>query len=221
MNLTGTLLPAAWHWPALTVFAALLLHAVYSAPWKVLKDPSRLNAWLGSIVFLLMLWMMRAGIEPGLGFHLLGATATTLMFGPQLALVAMSLVVAGAAVAGTIEAASIPINALVMAAVPIAVSLGILRAVERWLPEHFFVYIFGVAFFGGAVAMVATGLAASGVLVAMGAYPFEYLRTDYLPWYLLMSWAEAFTTGAALTLLVVYRPQWVSTFDDARYIVGK
>jgi uncharacterized membrane protein len=221
MNLTGALLPATWHWPALMAFAALLLHAAYSAPWQVLKDPSRLHAWLGSIVFLLMLWMMRAGIEPGLGFHLLGATAMTLMFGPPLALIAMSLVVAGAAAAGTIEAASIPINALLMGAVPIAVSLGILRAVERWLPSHFFVYIFGVAFFGGAIAMVATGLAASGLLVAVGAYPFDYLRTDYLPWYLLMSWAEAFTTGGALTLLVVYRPQWVSTFDDARYIAGK
>jgi uncharacterized membrane protein len=69
--------------------------------------------------------------------------------------------------------------------------------------------------------MSATGLTASGLLIATGAYPFEYLRSDYLPWYLLMSWAEAFSTGAALTLLVVYRPQWVSTFDDARYITGK
>ncbi len=27
--------------------------------------------------------------------------------------------------------------------------------------------------------------------------------------------------GAAITLLVVYRPDWVSTFDDRRYLVGK
>ena len=133
----------------------------------------------------------------------------------------MSAVVAGAALAGTIEPSSIPINALVMGAVPIAVSLGMLRATERWLPSHFFVYIFGVAFFGGALAMAATGLAASGVLMATGAYPFETLSSDYLPWYLLMSWAEAFTTGGTLTLMVVYRPQWVTTFDDARYIAGK
>ena len=25
-------------------------------------------------------------------------------------------------------------------------------------------------------------------------------------------------TGMALTLAVVYRPQWVATFDDARYL---
>ena len=221
MNLTRELLPATWHWLALIVFCALLLRAARGAPWKLLSDSSRLNAWLGSIVLLLVLWMIRAGVQPGLGFHLLGATACTLMFGPSLAFIAMAAVVAGAAAAGSIEPWSVPINALVMGAVPIAVSLGILRAAERWLPSHFFVYIFGAAFFGGALAMLATGLTASGLLVATGAYAFEYLRSDYLPWYLLMSWAEAFTTGAALTLMVVYRPQWVCTFDDARYIIGK
>jgi uncharacterized membrane protein len=37
----------------------------------------------------------------------------------------------------------------------------------------------------------------------------------------LLSWPEAFTTGLMLTLLVVYKPQWVSTFDDERYLNDK
>jgi uncharacterized membrane protein len=49
-------------------------------------------------------------------------------------------------------------------------------------------------------------------------YSFQYLAADYLPWFALMAWAEAFTTGAAITLMVVYRPAWVATFDDARYL---
>lgn len=221
MNLTAALVPAAWHWTALLTFSALLLHAILRAPWRLLQDSARQNAWLGAIVVLCMLWMMRAGIQPGLGFHLLGATVCTLMFGPSLAFVAMAAVTIGAALAGTLDPWSIPINALLMGALPIAVSLGMLRATQRWLPSNFFVYIFGVAFFGGALAMLTTGLAASGLLAASGAYRFETLRADYLPWYLLMSWAEAFITGAALTLMVVYRPRWVATFDDARYIAGK
>jgi uncharacterized membrane protein len=221
MNLDGILIPAAWHWVALLGFAALLAVAMLRAPWRRLADPSRQHAWLGSIVLLSGLWMMRAGIQPGLGFHLLGATVCTLMFGPWLAFVAMTLVVAGAALAGVIDLAGLPITALLMGALPIAVSLGILRASQRWLPSHFFVYIFAVAFFGAAAAMLITGVAASGLLVASGAYALETVRSDYLPWYLLLSWAEAFVSGGAVTLMVVYRPQWVATFDDARYLTGK
>ena len=221
MNLTGNLLPAAWYWLALIALAALLARAIPSAPWERLADPSRLHAWLGTIVGLVVLWTLRAGIRPGLAFHLLGATACTLMFGPKLALLAMSLVVLAAALCGSIEPWSVPLNVLVMGAVPIGVSLGVLRAVERWLPSHLFVYIFAAAFFGAALAMLSTGLTASALLASSGAYPFEYLRSDYLPWFLLMSWAEAFVTGGLITLMVVYRPQWVATFDDDRYLAGK
>ena len=105
-----------------------------------------------------------------------------------------------------------------MGAVPVAVSWGILRAVERWLPAHLFVYLFVAAFFGAAAALLATGLAASTLLGAAGVYSFDYLGAEYIPWLLLMAWAEAFTTGAAITLMVVYRPEWVATFDDARYL---
>jgi uncharacterized membrane protein len=117
--------------------------------------------------------------------------------------------------------ASLPLNIVLMGAVPVAVSWGILRAVERWLPTHLFVYLFVAALFGGAAALLATGLAASALLGAAGVYSFDYLGTEYIPWFLLMGWAEAFTTGAAITLMVVYRPEWVATFDDARYLHGR
>jgi uncharacterized membrane protein len=42
--------------------------------------------------------------------------------------------------------------------------------------------------------------------------------TPCLPFYFLMDWAEAFATGMMVTLMVVYRPEWVATFDDARYL---
>jgi uncharacterized membrane protein len=36
-----------------------------------------------------------------------------------------------------------------------------------------------------------------------------------------MGWSEAVLTGMLATLLVVYKPEWVATFDDARYIRNK
>ncbi len=218
MDLTADLLGPVWYWAALPVLGILLLHAAWRAQWRWLSDSARLNLFLGTVVALVVLWCIRAGIHPGLGFHLLGATACTLMFGPRLALIAMTLVMLGAAAAGTLQWWSLPLNVLLMGAVPVAVSAAILHAVERWLPANLFVYIFAAAFFGAAAAMIATGLAASLLLGAAGIYPFEYLAAEYAPWFLLMAWAEAFTTGAAITLMVVYRPDWVATFDDTRYL---
>lgn len=47
------------------------------------------------------------------------------------------------------------------------------------------------------------------------------LSTTYLPFYLLMAWSEALTTGVIITLMVVYRPPWVATFDDKAYIENR
>src|SRR5512145_268706 len=127
MHLTDDLLPAAWYWFGLLALAVLLLRAARNAPWRRLAEPSLLNAWLGAIVALALLWTIRAGIQPGLAFHLLGGTVCTLMFGPHLALVALSLVAVAAACTGSMEPWSLPLNILLMGGVPIAVSLSVLR----------------------------------------------------------------------------------------------
>ncbi|HTS55736.1 MAG TPA: energy-coupling factor ABC transporter permease [Burkholderiales bacterium] len=218
MNLTAGLLPAPWYWVAHLTLLGVLIHVAVGAPWRQLADPTRLNVWLGSIVILAVLWSIRAGVRPGLGFHLLGATACTLLFGPRLAVAAMVLVVASQVAAGTISLYSASANALGMGVVPVAVSQAILRLVERRLPPNLFVYIFAAAFFGAALTMLATGALASLLLGAAGAYTFEYLLSEYLPWFVLLAWAEAFTTGAVITLVVIYRPSWIATFDDRRYL---
>jgi uncharacterized membrane protein len=55
----------------------------------------QLNVWLGTVVLLILVWSMKAGVKPGLNMHLLGATIFTLMFGRQLAVIGFSLVLAG------------------------------------------------------------------------------------------------------------------------------
>ena len=59
------------------------------------------------------------------------------------------------------------------------------------------------------------------LLAQAGAYPFDYLMQNYLPYFLLMAWSEAVTTGMIMTILVAYKPHWVATFDDTQYIDGK
>jgi uncharacterized membrane protein len=42
-----------------------------------------------------------------------------------------------------------------------------------------------------------------------------------MPSGILILFPEAFATGACMTLAVVYRPAWVVSFDDRRYLHGR
>jgi uncharacterized membrane protein len=105
--------------------------------------------------------------------------------------------------------------------VPVSIAWGILRAVERWLPAHFFVYIFVATFFGAALNTVLTGLVATLLLGVTEVYPMDMLFGDFFLSYVLLAFAEAWLTGAAVTLMVVYYPDWVGTFDDRHYLWKK
>ena len=194
---------------------------VLTAPWRRLLDGHQFNALLGAAVILTLLWSLNAGVHPGLNLHLVGAMATSLIFGPQLALVVLALALAGITFNGSTEWAAYPLNLLVMAIVPLAVSTLYFRIVERWLPKHFFVYIFVNAFIGAALVVLVQGVVASLMLVAAGAYPADLLLSEYLPFFLLLGFSEAWLTGMALTVLVIYRPEWVATFDDRSYLLNK
>jgi uncharacterized membrane protein len=79
------------------------------------------------------------------------------------------------------------------------------------------VYFFVVAFFGSGLAMAGSGLVASVALV-LGAGQPNALFDEYLPYLLYLAFGEATVTGMLMTLIVVYRPSWVATFDDKRYL---
>jgi uncharacterized membrane protein len=105
--------------------------------------------------------------------------------------------------------------------VPVWLAFALFWAADRLLPNHLFVYIFVDAFLGAALTVTGAGVSASILLWLAGAYPADYLAGEYLPPYLLLAFSEAWLSGMAITLMVVYRPEWVATFDDSRYILNK
>ncbi|NWG87545.1 MAG: energy-coupling factor ABC transporter permease [Hydrogenophilaceae bacterium] len=220
MNLISPHIPALWSW-LLWPLTGLLFYGIWrQAHWRMLSDRDNLNVFAGACVAVLGLWLIKAGIRPGLNFHLLGATALTLMFRPWFALLALALILAAVTLMNG-EYAAYPANLLIMAVLPVTVSWGIYRLVDRKLPNHLFIYVFLNGFFGSALAVSLVGLASTGFVALAGAYPLDYLLDNYLPFYLLMAWSEAFATGMLITILVVYKPEWVATFDDRRYLHGK
>lgn len=220
MNLVSENIPTQWL--ALTWLLAAVLGLVLArrAQWRMLADSANLRVFLAAAVAVLALWLIETGIQPGLSFHLLGATALTLMFRPLFALFALALVTAAIALWEG-EYAAFAANWLLMGAVPVGVTWLIFHLVDGKLPNHLFIYLFLNAFFGAAVAIMAVGVASTGFIAVLGAYPLAYLLDEYLPYYLLMAWSEAFVTGMLVTMMVIYKPQWVSTFDDRRYLSDK
>lgn len=205
----------------LVLAVAVIAATVRRAPWRRLQDSSQLNLLLGFAVGLTLVWSLKAGVKPGLTLHMLGAMAATLTLGPWLAVVALALALSGITLNGTVEWSAWPINFILMVAWPVLVAFVILRCIERWLPAHFFIFIFVISFAGAAVTVALQGVVASAALVLAGAYSAEFLLSDYLPFFLLLGFAEAWISGALVTLLVVYRPEWVVMFDDHRYLANK
>ncbi|MBP5988319.1 MAG: energy-coupling factor ABC transporter permease [Azonexus sp.] len=221
MNLTDNLLGDGWYWAAWAVWVPLFARSVLRSPWRRLADSTQMNVWLGLVVVLTLVWSLKAGVKPGLDLHLLGATLFTLSFGPHLAFVGLSLVTAGITLNGAAGQFSFAANALMMAGVSVALSQIYYRISAAILPRHFFVYIFVNGFFCAALTIISFGFFATALLALSGAYAWDYLMSEYFPYFLLLGFSEAWLSGMVVTLFVVYRPGWVGTFEDSRYLAGK
>jgi ABC-type Co2+ transport system permease subunit len=76
---------------------------------------------------------------------------------------------------------------------------------------------FGAAFFGGAAAMWAACIAAA---LLLSAYMPADLPADapVMAVLLMLGFAEAMLTGMLATMMAVYKPRWIGTFSDERYL---
>lgn len=218
MHIPESLLPLVWSSWAQALLGVIGLWALWTAPWARLRDGAQATVWIVACLSLLLLWNLRPVPALSMNFHLLGATAFTLMFGPRLAILGLSIVIGTLCATDALAPEAFAVNVLMLVIVPVGVSQAVLFAAERYLPPNLFVYLFVTAFFGAALAMGAGGVGAAGLIVALGAPQAAWMAEQFLPYCLLLAFAEATLTGMVITLFVVYRPQWVGTFDDARYL---
>ncbi len=206
---------------AWAVWIPIFAQSVLRADWRRLQDSEHLNVWLGMVVFLTLVWSMKAGVRPGLTFHLLGANLFALVFGPRLAFIGLSFVTLGVTVNGAAGAFSYPLNALLLGGGGVLISHYLSGFLLRKLPCNFFIYIFVNGFMVAGVSVMGVGLMSTILFGLAGTYPWEYLITEYSPYFILLAFSEAWLSGMMITLLVVYRPQWVVSYDDSRYLSDK
>lgn len=218
MEVTANLLPTALlaaGWLALGVLLAL---AAATAPWQRLRESEMQHALFGSIVALALLWWIRAGILPGLGFHFFGVTTLTLMFGWQFACIAALPVLLAGVFTGQGDMGGLGLNALVLFVLPAGVTWLVHALASRHLPLNFFVYVFVNCYLAAVLSMAIATLFMSGVLIATDVIDAGYWWRNYLPFVPMLLLSEGFINGSAIAVLVATRPAWVWTFDDRHYL---
>jgi uncharacterized membrane protein len=218
MDVAAAPLSPAWIAASALAALAVLGCALWRAPWRRFASSEAVHVWYGTIFALVVLWSVRATIDRVVVIHLLGTAGFALASGGPLALVGGAVVVVVAALVHGTPLSNVPLAYLLSVALPVGVALALLRATQRHLPPNFFVYAFAAGFLGPALGFGVAGVAGAAVLALTGAADAAVVFGDYVPFLLYLAFAEGTLTGMLVTLLVVYRPQWVATFDDARYL---
>jgi uncharacterized membrane protein len=192
-------------------------------PWQALLDDRALqHRWLGATLAVALMWQLRAQAVDWLTLHLMFTALLTLIFKAPLALLSLLLVNLAMVALGRVAWPLLGVNLLITGVVPVLVMVGVWRLVDRRLPDNLMVFLFVCGFFGSALATLATGLTAVG-LMALGASDPDamYQAMEYVRFLPLLMPSEAFITGMLLSILLVYHPVWVATFNDHRYIDTK
>jgi uncharacterized membrane protein len=172
----------------------------------------------GASLAVMLLWLIRAGVTPGLGVHMLGMTVLTLLLGWRLAIVGALAALVGSAVMGVESWDTLGLSGMLLVAVPVAVTYAIWRLLDRFLPSNLFIYILGCGFFGAGLAAAVARLAVAGVLLASGGAKAPVILSEYLPISLLILFPESFINGLIVAAFAAYRPEWLATLDAGRYL---
>uniref|UniRef100_UPI0012E9A1C7 energy-coupling factor ABC transporter permease n=1 Tax=Vreelandella jeotgali TaxID=553386 RepID=UPI0012E9A1C7 len=202
------------------VSLALIVWIMTLRPWQALLDDTALqHRWLAATLGVVLLWQLRAQAVDWLTLHLVFTTLLLLLFKAPLALVSNVLVNVAMVAIGRNEWSLLGVNVLVTGIVPAIVVGLVWRLVDRKMPDNLMLFMFVCGFFGSALATLAGGLAAVG-LILVGSHDTQavLLAQEYARFLPLLMPSEAFITGMLLIILMVYHPNWVATFNDHRYI---
>ena len=220
MDLTLVVLPIPLNIAALLLCLLAGSWVVSRVDWTGLVREKYLHKWLLSVFYISLLWLVRTGLESGINVHFLGTTLLTLMFGWRLGTLGMICVCLSSVFWGNSHWLNMPLMIAVHAFLGVSLAYTIFLVVEAKLPRNPYIYFFITAFFGSAIVYAAVGTVYVVILGSLNVYSWDLLLDHYLPFYLLMSFGEAFLSCGLITLMVVYYPEWVYTFRDKRYLVN-
>jgi uncharacterized membrane protein len=208
-------------WFVFEVFLAVLALAVavVMRPWRMLRGPL-LTPFLAGVVLLPWCWLLpqmlpSTALTGGVAVQLSGACLLTLLLGWPLAVIALGGVAGTVHVLGQVDVAAGLSQWVWLGLIPATLTLGWGHLLRRRLPDQVFIYILGRGFFGTAVSMWLAGLWYELLYHRVGGVAVG----DALVARWLMAWGDAFLTGMLVAIFVAFKPEWLATWSDKRYLM--
>lgn len=218
MNISADLFSSGLIWFTNALAISALILALFFIHWRAIIEDSRVQHIIGFCTIALMIaWPLRAGISDGLGIHFFLITAVHLLMGWQLAIWVAALAIIGTIILGQESPEGFGINMLVSVIVPLLTNYTVWRLHDRSNATHPFSFIFLVAFLGGAISVIASGLVMTLMLWTLGVYSFEQIANEFWVFIPLIAFPEATINGMIISILIFNHPQWVRLFDQNRY----
>lgn len=209
-------------WLGLAV--AIFLGAFIASPPHIFKNSPL--TWLAPtvILFLAIAWNISpslpgqpAGKFYGLIFHFYGASLLTAMFGPAIALsILFPVAFLGVyVVQGNYEAASQ--HYLMVCVLPTFFAYLSIQIIQRFIPKHLFVLILGNGYVAAFMSVILSGTFLLVAKMLMG----EAGQLDIEGWLLgliIIAFMEGSLSGMLLAIMLIFRPHWVSTYNEDAYM---
>ena len=200
----------------LALAAVALGLALALRPWRLLRGrPALLTPLLATLVVLPWLWALPALHRMPLQLQWSGAVLVLLMLGWPLAVPTLLAVGALAWAISPMAAEAALAQAVWQGVVPATLALAAGAAIRRWLPPNPFVYVLGRGFLTAVVCLFASRLLAQALGTPLPSSPGA-MGMVVAQW--LMAWGDAFLTGMLTAIFVAFKPEWLLTWSDRRYL---
>ncbi|RKP57480.1 energy-coupling factor ABC transporter permease [Pararobbsia silviterrae] len=210
--------PLPWIWIVAGWIAAagLLAYAIGTRPLRRVRNDTLQHLWLATVVTLSVLWAVDEWFGDGPTFHLLGAALMVTLFDWALALIGTYVMIGLSALVLDAPLDTLGLTLLVLGAVPVLVALSLQRLFAALLPRNRAVFVCGNGFIAPACSLIAAAL--SGVLLHTAlAGEWQGFPVAFWDRALWVAGGEAWFSGTLTTILAIYKPAWVTTYDDHRY----
>lgn len=199
----------------LILATAALAVALALRPWRLLRGhPALATPLLATLAVLPWVWALPELHHIPLQLHWSGAVLVLLMLGWPLAVPVLLAVAALAWAISPLTPAAALSLAVWQGVAPATLALMLGAALRRWLPPNPFIYVLGRGFLGAVLCLFASSLLAQALGAELPGIPSELGRVAR--W--LMAWGDAFVTGMLTAIFVAFKPDWLLTWSDARYL---